>query len=162
MSEVDGANEYRITLCFMGDDLSLEQATRVVGLNPTFSVRKGETYRPSLPNYKGQEKLAKTTIWEYELTNITSDKGEEVLENFIDGLVAKSIDFKAINFEYCELYFGLSSYSGQMNIFFNEMLLRKITALPASLSVSCFDLYDPKHPYWDEGDNKTRDSDAIR
>lgn len=136
-------NDYSVEVSFLGADLDPDRISEILGLQPAKSARRG-CVRPS-GNGAYEEGL-----WMYETTtqdDLTECRDHQL--NCLIGQVEPHMEaLRTAGVERIHFYYTLSSFIGLMNIHFCSETMARVGALNADLYVTCYDCFDPNHPYW--------------
>jgi hypothetical protein len=129
---------YRVSLRLTGDGVEPDEVTAALGLEPTYSARKGDHFRQN-PRYM----VHRSNIWTHSVTADSNVPFEEQIPSLLDQLEARSVALDDLldraDVE-AELFLGFSSGDGQGGTFFPPGLLSRIGALGLALDL---DLYPP-------------------
>ena len=138
-------NDYSVEVNLCGHDLDPDRVTEILGLAPVEAARKGDSRHNGHANGVYED-----GFWAYE--RISSDDVNECRDHLLACLVS-SVEphiekLRAAGVERIYFYYTLSSFTGLMNIRFKADTLEKLGRIDADLYVSCFDFFNPKHPFW--------------
>lgn len=138
-------NDYSVEVNLLGKDLDPDTITSILGMEPVEAARSGEPRRSS--NGHG---LHNDGLWAYEAAShddITECRDHQLV-CLVDSIEPHVEKLRSAGVERIYFYYTLSSFTGLMNIRFRPDTLAKIGRLNADLYVSCFDCFNPKHPFW--------------
>jgi len=138
-------NDYSVEVNLLGKDLDPSAVTSILGLEPMEAARSGEARRNGRANGTHQE-----GFWAYETASHddVNECRDHQLVCLVDAIEPHLEKLRAAGVERIYFYYTLSSFTGLMNIRFRPDTLAKIGRLDADLYVSCFDCFNPKHPFW--------------
>ncbi len=136
-------NDYCIEVNFLGADLDPERISEILGMEPTKAARRGAplqngngTYEEGHWIYEASTQDDLTQCRDHQLTCMI-----ESVEPHIERLREAGVDR-------IQFYYTLSSFIGLMNIRFKSETMARLGAINADLYVSCYDCFDPNHPFW--------------
>jgi hypothetical protein len=131
----DEGKWYRVSLRLMGDRLLVDEVEGILGLAPSNSGKKGESYR------FGNSYLSNVWVWKYP------ESSDVPFEEQILGLLAIIEPKKQILRSIIEapgvkgeLFLGFGSMNGQGGAYFSSDLLRRVADCGLALHL---DLYPP-------------------
>jgi hypothetical protein len=138
-------NDYSVEVNLLGKDLDPAMVSTILGLEPAEAARSGEPRRNGHGDGTHLEGL-----WTYEAASHddVNECRDHQLVCLVDSIAPKIEQLRAAGVERIYFYYTLSSFTGLMNIRFRPDTLAKIGNLGADLYVSCFDCFNPKHPFW--------------
>jgi hypothetical protein len=142
-------NDYSIEVNFLGADLDPDLVSRILGLTPVKAARRGAVRPHGNGSYEEGH-------WVYEAS--TQDDVTECRDHQLNCLI-ESVEphiesLRAAGVDRILFYYTLSSFIGLLNIRFKSETMARLGALNADLYVTCFDCFNPKHPFWKlDGDN---------
>lgn len=138
-------NDYSVEVNMLGADLDPDAITSILNLDPIESARAGEPRRNGRGNGAHNEGL-----WAFEAASHDdiNECRDHQLVCLVDNIAPNVERLRAAGVERIYFYYTLSSFTGMMNIRFRPDTLAKIGQLGADLYVSCFDCFNPKHPFW--------------
>ncbi len=145
-------NEYSVEANLVGSNLDPERVTDILGVEPSKSGLEGQP-RPTSSNGGTHNQ----NFWTLERSS--GDSANECkdyqLNCLLDIVEPKITELRNAGVENVYFYFTLCSSIGLLNIKFNAETMTRLSGLNADLYVSCFDCFDPKHPYWQNGADKS-------
>ncbi len=129
---------YQVTIRIASDDLSPEEISSAISMQPTFEKRKGE-YVEAIAD--GSRYC--TNLWGYSYTQDDSVPFEEQLSGLLDVLEKRAVPLRRFLTSRGvdgELFLGFGSTDGQGAASFSPRLLSRISSLGFGLQL---DLYPP-------------------
>jgi hypothetical protein len=125
--------------------LAPSRNTTILGLDPVEGARSGDPRRNG--NGIGMHEEG---FWSYEAASHddVNECRDHQLVCLVDSIEPHVESLRSAGVERIYFYYTLSSFTGLMNIRFRPDTLAKIGRLNADLYVSCFDCFNPKHPFW--------------
>ncbi|HVZ37728.1 MAG TPA: DUF4279 domain-containing protein [Candidatus Kapabacteria bacterium] len=137
-------NEFTVELNLIGEHLDPERVTAILGLRPLRTARAGDAR--STPNGGCYQE----GFWIHEV--VSNDDIHEcrdhLLNRLADAVAPHTRQLSDAGVERIYFYYTMSSSIGLLNIRFKAQTMEKLSRLGADLYVSCYDCFDPKHPYW--------------
>ncbi|MBC8145131.1 MAG: DUF4279 domain-containing protein [bacterium] len=144
-------NDYSVEVNMLGKDLEPAAVTSILGLEPMEAARSGEPRRNGKGNGSHSE-----GFWAYEAASHddVNECRDHQLVCLVDRIEPNIEKLRASGVERIYFYYTLSSFTGLMNIRFRPDTLAKLGRLDADLYVSCFDCFNPKHPFWQSAETE--------
>jgi hypothetical protein len=148
-------NDYSVEVNLLGTNLEPETVTSILGLQPIEAARNGDPRRNGSGTGTHVEGL-----WAYEAASHddVNECRDHQLVCIVDAIAPHVEKLRSAGVERIYFYYTLSSFTGLMNIRFRPDTLAKIGQLGADLYVSCFDCFNPRHPFWQS--TQVEDSNA--
>lgn len=138
-------NDFSVELNLVGRDLDPERISAILGIDPSKAARAGEA-RAHCRNGSAYE----LGFWAHEIssTDEVTQCRDHQLTCLADTVAPHAASLREAGVERIYFYFTMSSFIGLLNVKFNAETMRKLGELDADLYVSCYDCFDPQHPFW--------------
>lgn len=138
-------NDYSVEVNLVGRLLNPERISDILGIQPTKAALAGDprpTCKKGSPYDMG--------FWSHEVS--TQDDLTECRDHHLtclaDAVAPHVYALREAGVERIYFYYTMSSFIGMLNVKFNAETMAKLASMNADLHVSCYDCFDPKHPFW--------------
>jgi hypothetical protein len=138
-------NDYSVEVTLLGKDLEPRTISTILGVEPAEAARNGDRHI----NGHGDGTYTEG-FWSYEISSHDDvvECRDHQINSMIDILEPHLEEIRSAGVEKLYFYYTLSSFTGLMNIRIHAATLARLARIDADLYISCFDCFNPKHPYW--------------